>query len=177
MKEGVEACVEKVIQSLNSVYKRDWNCQLLLETTAGQGSCLGCKFEELAQIRAGLKKPEQVAVCLDTCHVFAAGYNLTTSQGYKATMREFERTVGMEHLKVVHVNDSKTELGSRVDRHDHIGKGKLTQAAFKHLMADKRITRLPLILETPKGISPGGRDYDKLNLATLRRFFAIKTQK
>jgi deoxyribonuclease-4 len=169
MKAGVDAGIKMVINSLNHVYKKDWNCQLLLETTAGQGSCLGCEFEELAKIRAGLKKPTQVGVCLDTCHVFAAGYDLTTKTGYQKTLREFENTIGIEHLKVVHVNDSKTPLGSRVDRHDHIGKGKLTQAAFKHLMTDNRITRLPLILETPKGTSPGGRDYDKLNLATLRR--------
>ena len=169
MQAGVEAGLKKVIQSLNRVFKRDWKCQLLLETTAGQGSCLGCEFEHLAEIRAGLKRPEQVGICLDTCHVFAAGYDLTTSAGYQKTLRDFEKIIGFEHLKVVHVNDSKTDLGSRVDRHEHLGKGKLGRKAFKHLMTDRRITRLPLILETPKGTSPGGRDYDQLNLATLRR--------
>lgn len=169
MKAGVPAGLKKVVKSLNHVFKKTWKCQLLLETTAGQGSCLGCEFEHLAEIRAGLENPEAVGVCLDTCHIFAAGYDLTTPTGYSKTLQEFEQTVGLEHLKVIHMNDSKTPLGSRVDRHDHIGKGKLGPKAFKNLMTDSRITNRPIILETPKGTSPGGRDYDKLNLATLRR--------
>lgn len=169
MDAGVEAGLRKVVQSLNRVLDNDWKCRLLLETTASQGSSLGCRFEHLAKILAGLKNPERAGICLDTCHVFAAGYDLRKPASYRKVIGDFGNIIGLDQLKVVHVNDSKTPLGSHVDRHEHIGKGQLGRSSFQNLMRDRRITRLPLILETPKGTSPGGKDLDKLNLATLRR--------
>ena len=169
MGAGETAGIAKVAASLNRVLNKDWKCQLLLETTAGQGSSLGHRFEQLAAIIASVERPEQIGVCLDTCHVFAAGYELRSRSGFQKTIRQFKETVGLERLKVLHVNDSRTDMGSRVDRHDHIGKGKIGKEAFGYLVNDARLNRLPFILETPKGKSPGGRNFDMLNLATLRR--------
>ncbi len=171
MGAGEDRGVAKIIKSLNQVLTANANCTLLLETTAGQGSSVGCKFEQLAAIMDGVKDSSHLGVCLDTCHVFAAGYDIKSEKGYQQTIKAFDKTVGLDRLKVLHINDSKTDLGSRVDRHEHLGKGKIGKAGFVHVVNDKRLNKLPLILETPKGTSPGGRDYDKLNLATLRRLF------
>jgi deoxyribonuclease IV len=138
---------------------------LLLENTAGQGSSLGSRFEELAAIMEQTKIPDRLGVCLDTCHAFAAGYELRTEEGYGGTMREFDRLIGLEKLLAFHVNDSRKDLGSRVDRHFHIGKGCIGLSAFRFLVNDRRFEKIPKILETPKGT--GNRD-DKRNLATLR---------
>ncbi len=170
MKAGVESGLEKIVKSLDEVFKTNWQVQLLLETTAGQGSSLGCEFEHLAYIRENVKRPEALGVCLDTCHIYAAGYDIKSPENYKTVMKDFNKIVGLDNLKVLHVNDSKKPLGSKVDRHDHLGKGELGKQAFINLMTDKRITKLPLILETPKGTSPGGKDYDLINLAALRRY-------
>ena len=140
---------------------------LLLETVAGQGTTLGRKFEELARMRAGVTRRDLVQFCLDTCHVHAAGYDLTTDRGYEETMREFDAILGLESLRVFHVNDSKNERGSHVDRHEHIGKGKIGVEAFARLMRDPRFTAVPKILETPKGAD--GVVMDRRNLALLRR--------
>lgn len=169
MGRGESAAIKKIVTALNKVLQTDWQGQLLLETTAGQGSSVGCRFEHLAEIRAGLDDPTRVGICLDSCHVFAAGYDIKSADGYQQTIGEFDSIIGLEHLKVLHVNDSKTPLGSRVDRHEHLGKGKIGREGFKNLVSDNRINRLPWILETPKGVSPGGRDYDKINLGCLRR--------
>ncbi len=140
---------------------------LLLETVAGQGTTLGRKFEELARMRAGVARRDLVQFCLDTCHVHAAGYDLTTDRGYEETIREFDAILGLESLRVFHVNDSKNERGSHVDRHEHIGKGKIGVDAFARLMRDPRFTAVPKILETPKGAD--GVVMDRRNLALLRR--------
>jgi len=169
MGEGEDTGVAKIVKSLNKVLDADWNCTLLLETTAGQGSSVGCKFEHLAAIIGGVNDASHLGVCLDTCHVFAAGYDIKSEKGYQQTIKDFDRIIGLERLKVLHINDSKTDFASHVDRHEHLGKGKIGKSGFAHIVNDKRLNKLPLILETPKGTSPGGRDFDKLNLATLRR--------
>jgi deoxyribonuclease-4 len=128
------------------------------------GTTLGRKFEELAGCEAW---PGATAVCFDTCHVHAAGYDLTTGQGYEETFREFDAILGLESLRLFHVNDSKNERGSHVDRHEHIGKGKIGVDAFARLMSDSRFTAVPKILETPKGAD--GVVMDRRNLALLRR--------
>ena len=175
MEKGEKAGLKKIVTSLNQVLQEDWSCQLLLETTAGQGTSLGHRFDQLATIIENIERPDQVGVCLDTCHVFAAGYDLRTPSTYRDTIKQFDKTIGLKRLKVIHVNDSKTDFNSHVDRHEHITKGRIGRAAFRNLMTDPRITKLPLILETPKGNSPAGRDYDKINLATLRRLFTKGT--
>ena len=151
---------------------------ILIETTAGQGSCLGASFEEIGTMLdtidavAGLKK--RVGVCLDTCHVFAAGYPLAPAAALDETLRAFDRHIGLARLKVIHANDSKKELGSRVDRHEAIGKGKIGREAFQLLIRHPRLAGIPLILETPKE-GPDGKPcpkVDRRNLATLRRLHA-----
>ena len=140
---------------------------VLLETVAGQGTTLGRKFEELARIRSGVVRRDLTQYCFDTCHVHAAGYDLTTEKGYEETFREFDAILGLESLRVFHVNDSKNERGSHVDRHENIGKGKIGVGAFARLMRDPRFTAVPKLLETPKGAD--GVVMDRRNLALLRR--------
>jgi deoxyribonuclease IV len=135
---------------------------LLLETTAGQGTCLGHRFEHLAFVLEALGHPERLAVCLDTCHIFAAGYDLRTPEAYQETMAEFDRVIGLDRVRLVHANDSKREMGSRVDRHAAIGAGEIGLEGFRALVNDPRITA-PIVLETPKV-----GDMDRVNLATLR---------
>jgi deoxyribonuclease-4 len=135
---------------------------LLLETTAGQGSCLGHRFEHLAFVLKALGHPERLAVCLDTCHIFAAGYDLRTAEAYQETMAEFDRVIGLNRVRLVHANDSKREMGSRVDRHAAIGAGEIGLEGFRTLVNDPRINA-PIVLETPKE-----GDMDRVNLATLR---------
>ncbi|MGD0263319.1 MAG: deoxyribonuclease IV [Candidatus Methylomirabilota bacterium] len=141
--------------------------RILLETTAGQGSSLGHRFEELAAILAGVDQADRVGVCLDTCHVFAAGYDIRTRDGYRKTVEDLDACLGLRRLQAIHLNDSKAGLGSRVDRHEHIGEGRLGLAPFRRLLNDPRLRRVPMILETPKD-----DDFvaaDRRNLARLRR--------
>ena len=123
---------------------------MLIETTAGQGTTLGLRFEELARLRSLVAAPDRLGVCIDTCHVFAAGSPLAPADEYERTMAEFDRMVGVAHLKVFHVNDSQKPLGSRVDRHAHIGRGCLGLEPFRLLVNDPRFRDRPMILETPK---------------------------
>ncbi|RIK73982.1 MAG: deoxyribonuclease IV, partial [Planctomycetota bacterium] len=139
-----------------------------LETTSGQGSCLGCRFEHLAEIIAGVQSPERVAVCVDTCHIFSAGYALASEKDYRATMRQLDRAVGLKLVKAIHVNDSKAKFGSGVDRHAHIGRGEMGLEPFRLLLVDRRFRQTPMYLETPKG-EEAGRDLDEINLEVLRR--------
>jgi deoxyribonuclease-4 len=138
--------------------------RIALETTAGQGSCLGDKFAHLAYIISRVRQPERVCVCLDTAHVFAAGYDISSAASVRKTFREFDRVVGLDRLVAVHLNDSKTACGSRVDRHQHIGKGKIGLPVFRFIMCDRRFRKIPKVLETPKG-----KDLreDVMNLNTL----------
>lgn len=142
--------------------------RVLLETTAGQGTILGSRFEHLAEVIAASRFTERIGVCYDTCHTFAAGYDIRTPAAYRKTMRDFDHNLGIGKLLCFHVNDAVFDLGSRRDRHAHIGRGKLGESAFPQLLADSRLTSVPKILETPKGTSRG-RSWDKINLETLRR--------
>lgn len=139
----------------------------LLETTAGQGSTLGWKFEQLAEIINCVQAPDRLGVCVDTCHIFAAGYRLQTATEYADTMAELDRTVGLDRVRAFHLNDSQKPLGSRVDRHAHIGHGTLGIEPFRHLLNDPRFRAIPMYLETEKG-EENGEDWDVINLRTLR---------
>ncbi len=165
-----EAGLKAIIRGLNEVHRqtRGVSACCLLETTAGQGSNLGWRFEHLATILDGVKDPERLGVCFDTCHVFAAGYPMGTEKEYKETMRQFNKLIGVKQIKAFHMNDSKKELGSRVDRHEHIGEGFLGIEPFRHLMNDRRFRKTPMYLETPKG-DKNGTPFDVLNLRKLRR--------
>jgi deoxyribonuclease IV len=149
---GEEAGLHCVAKALDEVHARcpDLRAQVLLETTAGQGTTLGHRFEHLARILSLIAAPERVGVCFDTCHVFAAGYALAPEREYRATMRAFAQTIGLKKLRVFHVNDSLREQGSRVDRHAHIGRGHLGLEPFRLLVNDQRFRSRPMILETPK---------------------------
>ena len=150
---GEEAGLKKVVGSINRIFARipKVKSRIALETTAGQGSCLGHTFDHLAYILAHVREPERLCVCLDTAHVFAAGYDLTSAAGTRKMFREFERTIGLQHLVALHLNDSKTARGSRVDRHEHIGRGRIGLEAFRFIMRDRRFRKIPKVLETPKG--------------------------
>ena len=169
VESGEEAGLERIVAALNQVCDKleSFEVMILLETTAGQGTTLGHKFEHLAHIRSGVKYPDKLGVCLDTCHVFAAGYDISAREGYERTIQQFEQIIGLKHLKLFHVNDSKKKLDSRVDRHDHLGKGHIGAEAFRMLVNDPRFANHPMILETPK--SEGERkDADHDNLRFLR---------
>jgi deoxyribonuclease IV len=163
----------RVARALDEVHARcrNFKVRVLLETTAGQGSSLGHRFEHLADIFEQVANPELLGVCLDTCHVFAAGYALAPAEEYQATFKAFERLIGIKNLKAFHVNDSKKPLGSRVDRHAHIGQGCLGLEPFRLLVNDRRFRRHMMILETPKE-GPNGEDMDVVNLATLQGLVA-----
>ena len=143
--------------------------KVLLENTAGMGTTLGHRFEHLARLIADSCDPGRLGVCFDTCHAFAAGYDLSTDAGYDATFAEFDRAVGLKRLKLFHVNDSVKPLGSRVDRHAGIGLGQIGELAFRRLVTDPRFARHPMILETPKD-GADGEPMDPVNLARLRAF-------
>ena len=153
--------------------------RILLEHTAGQGTNLGHRFEHLAEIITRLGGTRRVGVCLDTCHLLTAGYDLCTPDGYRATFEAFDRIVGIDRIKVFHLNDSKKPCGSRVDRHEHIGKGCLGLQPFRWLLNDPRFAGLPMLLETPKLETPESRrksdldPWDAKNLRTLRRLIEL----
>jgi len=150
---GEEAGLARITENINRMFASlDSNdVTLLLETTAGQGSNLGYRFEQLAQIIAGVDDKDHLGVCLDTCHVFAAGYPLIDPKDFKKTFKEFNDTIGLDRLRIIHVNDSKREFGSQVDRHEHIGQGHIGLEGFRNLVNDRRLKKIPMILETPKG--------------------------
>jgi len=160
---GEEACVARIAKSLNVLFERTKNlkAQVWLENTAGQGSHIGCKFEHLRDIIAQTDPKERLGVCFDTCHSLAAGYDLRTEAAWNATWNEFDRVVGFKWLRAIHVNDSKKGLGSRVDRHEELGKGAVGGEAFRLLMNDPRFAKIPKALETPKG-DEGELDWDNL---------------
>jgi deoxyribonuclease IV len=164
---GEEAGLEKITKSINRVFARipKVKTKIALETTAGQGSCLGEKFEHLACIIDNAREPDRLCVCLDTAHIFAAGYDLGSEKAVRKTFREFDRVIGLDRLAAIHVNDSKTARGSRVDRHEHIGKGQIGLDAFRFIMRERRFRRIPKVLETPKGKNLAE---DVVNMKTLR---------
>ncbi|MBS1819968.1 MAG: deoxyribonuclease IV [Acidobacteria bacterium] len=155
---------------------------VLLEGTAGQGSSLGARFEELAEIIHRIDGHARVGICLDTCHLLAAGYDIVSAGGYEKTFADFGRIVGFDRLKAFHVNDSKKPLGSRVDRHEHIGDGHVGLEGFRRLVNDRRFATLPMLLETPKGEGKATGPIvcdplDERNLATLRGMIAARTRR
>ena len=150
---GEGAGLEKIVAAIDRIWARlpKVKTRIALETTAGQGTSLGHTFQHLADIIGNVRAPERLCVCLDTAHVFAAGHDLTSEPGTRRMFREFDRTVGLPHLVALHLNDSKTARGSRVDRHEHIGKGQIGLEAFRFIMRDRRFRKIPKVLETPKG--------------------------
>lgn len=147
-KMGEDECLDKIAEAMNITLGKTSGVSLVLENTAGQGSNLGWKFEHLAYIIDKVEDKSRVGVCIDTCHMFTAGYDIRTKEAYDKTWSEFERVVGFKYLMGMHINDSKKELGSHVDRHDSIGKGFIGVDAFKYIMNDERMDDIPLILET-----------------------------
>lgn len=149
---GMPAGIERVGQLLDVVHaESDPSVTVCLEITAGQGSCLGADFVDLAQIVERVAEPERVGICFDTCHALGAGYDLTAAEGYEHTFDEFDRLLGLERLKVFHLNDSRHELGGRRDRHAHVGRGFCGLVTFRRLLNDPRFAEHPMLLETPKG--------------------------
>ncbi|MCK4621518.1 MAG: deoxyribonuclease IV [Desulfuromonadales bacterium] len=166
MGKGTAAGLATLTESFRSVFAQaPGGVRVLVENTAGQGTCLGARLEELAEILDRVPQ-ENFAICFDTCHAFAAGYDLRTVEGYAAVMDEFDRLLGVERLALFHLNDSKKPLGSRVDRHDHIGKGQIGPVGFQALMQDVRFAGIAKIIETPGGEN---HCYDLENLGLLRR--------
>jgi deoxyribonuclease-4 len=164
---GEDTGLSRITRALDECFTRhkDEQVTVLLEITAGQGSSVGYKFEHLAGIMERCLYPERLGICFDTCHAFAAGYDLRTPEGYEQTIASLDRLIGLEHLKAIHLNDSLGDLGSHLDRHVHIGMGNLGLEAFRLLLNDPRLKRLPMVLETPKG--PDMKE-DVANLSTLR---------
>ncbi|MDC7220663.1 MAG: deoxyribonuclease IV [Spirochaetales bacterium] len=143
-----DACLDRIAESINLTLAQSESAVLVIENTAGQGTNLGNRFEEIARIIAGVKDQSRVGVCLDTCHTFAAGYDLRTEESMEAVWAEFDRLVGFDFLKGMHLNDAKSEYASRVDRHHSLGKGNLGWDPFERIMKDKRFEGIPLVLET-----------------------------
>jgi len=178
----VDSCEEQGLQRIINALDRvlavteGVQTELWLECTAGQGNCLGHRFEHIAAILQQVKQAHRLGVCVDTCHIFAAGYPLGTPEEYAATMNEFDRTIGLERIRAFHLNDSKKPLGSRVDRHHHIGEGCLGLEPFRNLLNDPRFESIPMYLETEKG-ERDGESLDAINLRTLRSLIAPPTTK
>lgn len=167
MGAGEAVGIARVAAALDDIYdRRKFRCITCIEHTAGQGNHIGYTFEQLAAIRRAMRHRSRFGVCLDTCHLVAAGYDYSTPEKYEAMIRQFDRIVGLKNLRVVHFNDSKTPLGSRVDRHADIGKGTVGRSGFRSFLSDPRLRDVPGLLETPTDNT--GRD-EKRNLAALRR--------
>jgi deoxyribonuclease-4 len=165
---GEKEGIRRAITGLNEVFDatRPSKVRIALENTAGQGTCFGYRIEHLAAIYDGVKQPRRLAVCLDTCHLFAAGYDIRSPTGWDAALKEVDRLIGLKQVVAFHLNDSKTALGSRVDRHEHIGKGTIGLQGFRHIVNDPRLRDCPGCLETPKS---DDLHEDIQNLATLRK--------
>lgn len=168
---GEEAGLSQIISGLDEVFAatRKSKVRIALENTAGQGSCLGNRMAHLAAIYDRVKRPERLGICLDTAHLFAAGYDIRQPKGWDSAIREISSLIGVKQIVAFHLNDSKTDLGSRVDRHAHIGQGKIGLEAFRHIVNDTRFKKHPACLETPKG--PDLKE-DIENLKTLRSLLA-----
>jgi deoxyribonuclease-4 len=168
---GEEAGLEHIVAGLDEVARatKSSPVRVALENTAGQGSCLGYQLEHLAAIYDRVQKPERLAVCIDTAHLFASGHDVRTAKGWDKTMRRLDKLIGRKQIAAFHLNDSKTEFNSRVDRHEHIGKGKIGLEGFRHIVNDARFKRTPGCLETPKS---DDLHEDVENLARLRSLVA-----
>ena len=166
---GEDVGIARLIESLDVIHQETAGAKVrvAIETTAGQGTYLGGRFEQIARIVNGVKEPERLVVCLDTCHVFAAGYDIRTAETYEATMQQFDEIVGLARLQVIHANDSQKALGSHADRHAHIGEGEIGLEAFRLLVNDPRLAGLPVIVETPDS-----ETMHEVNVKRLRELMA-----
>ncbi|MGB2981890.1 MAG: deoxyribonuclease IV [Candidatus Zixiibacteriota bacterium] len=164
---GEKEGIRKIARSIDTLHQKTkgFRVKICLEMTAGQGSAIGYRFEHMAEIIDQVQENERLGVCYDTCHTFTAGYDIRTERTYEATFKEFDNVIGLSRLKVIHLNDTLKDFGSRVDRHQHIGEGKIGLEGFRLLMNDKRWEKIPKILETPK---EGGTAKDIENLKVLR---------
>lgn len=167
---GEEAGIARIVRAIDELHRRHagFRVRIDLETTAGQGTCLGHRFEQLGSIIDRVDDAARLGVCVDTCHIFAAGYDFATPARYNRMIENLDRAVDLRRVRVWHLNDSLREFGSRVDRHAHIGRGFVGEEAIGRVVRDERFASIPMILETPKGLE-GGADFDAMNLATLRR--------
>ncbi len=165
---GEKAGISLITAAINDVFEKTatTNTVLLLETTAGQGTQIGYRFEQLAEIAETVENKERLGFCLDTCHIFAAGYDIRDTSSYEKTLKEFNQILGLNRLFLIHLNDSKKPLGSKVDRHEHIGEGHIGGNAFRLIMNDHRLENIPKIIETPK--LKEGIEQDPVNLERLR---------
>jgi deoxyribonuclease-4 len=164
---GEGAGLKRIAQGLDELHRRTrgFRVKILLENTAGQGTVLGYRFEQMRSILDQVREPDRLGLCFDTCHVFTAGYDIRTAEGYASTMDELDRHVGLKRVMAFHINDSMKPFESRKDRHEHIGKGEIGLEAFRCLMRDTRFSNIPMVLETPKGEE---MEEDRMNLAVLR---------
>jgi deoxyribonuclease-4 len=171
MGSGVTAGIEQAAKSIDYIFKtpdtQDWP-RLLIETTAGQGTCLGHCFEQIAALLERTGHPEITGVCMDTCHMFAAGYDIRNPSSYNKVMSDFDSIIGFDRLFAIHLNDSQSRLGSKKDRHAHIGEGRIGKTGFKLIMNDNRLKNIPKIIETPKLLN--GQEMDPVNLQQLIGF-------
>ncbi len=164
---GVEKGIQNIVETIKKVFDNSdkITAKLLLETTAGQGTGIGHTFEQIAELLQKTDNPQLTGVCLDTCHIFAAGYDIRTEESYNRTINNFDSIIGLNKLNLIHLNDSKKDLGSKVDRHQHIGEGFIGGAPFGFIINDKRLTNIPKILETPK--KKDGIDMDAINIKRI----------
>jgi deoxyribonuclease-4 len=169
MGAGEKEGISRISESINKIFAKTHgiSTRLLLETPAGQGSSVGHTFEHIATIISKVEKKINPGICLDTCHIFAAGHDVRTMESYRKTIEDFDSIIGLDRLCLIHLNDSKKELGSKVDRHEQIGLGYIGLDAFKYIMNDDRLFNIPKILETPKGKTD--KDWDEINLTLLRQ--------
>jgi len=172
--EGEAAGIARIAAALDEAHRATagFKTRVLLETTAGQGSTVGHQPAQLGKILDATGEAERVGICIDTCHVFAAGYDIRTDEGYGRLMDEIETACGLARVACLHVNDSKGDLGSHIDRHDHIGDGKIGRAGFERILNDARLAAVPRILETPKEDESGAETMDRVNLSRLRELIA-----
>lgn len=149
LKSSVDDCLDRIVENINAALSDTDNTILLLETMAGQGSNVGNSFEEIAYIISNIEQKKRIGVTLDTCHIFAAGYDIANKKGYTSTIKQFDEIIGLNKLHILHLNDSKKSLGSCVDRHEEIGDGAIGIDGFTYIMQDKNLASIPKILETP----------------------------
>jgi deoxyribonuclease-4 len=172
--DGLDVGVERIVAGLDAALERSQTDapMLLLENTAGQGTGVGSAFEDLARVIDGVALPERIGICFDTCHAFAAGYDMRSPEAFQATMDALDASVGLARLKFFHLNDAKKGLGSHLDRHEHIGQGAIGRDGFRNLVRDPRFAGHPMVLETPKDDADPDLNWDQENLAILRELAA-----
>lgn len=168
--QPVDVALQRVSAALNRIFdeRPTIRTMVLLEITAGQGTALGRDFEQLGRIIGSVQERNRVGVCVDTCHVFAAGFDIRDADAYAAMISSAQRHVGLKRIRCWHLNDSKGDCGSRLDRHEHIGRGRIGIAGFRNVLFDPRFRGVPMILETPKGEDESGREWDRVNLRRVR---------